>query len=67
MTIPTHKCDIPTWLATHKNNEHVNMRLPDELLQAVQRLADDNGWEFSHATRYVMVLGLQKHGQPHQK
>ncbi len=60
MTIPTHKCDIPTWLANHKNDEHVNMRLPDELLQAVQQLADDSGWEFSYAARYLIVRGLTR-------
>ncbi len=66
MTIPTLKCDIPTWLTTHPNDGRLEVRTPTELIDAIQKLADDNGWDFSYATRYLIVHGLRR-CQPHQK
>lgn len=60
MSIPTHKCDISTYLGTASNDGRLEVRTPTEVIDAIQELADTNGWDFSYATRYTIMLGLRQ-------
>jgi len=59
MTIPTKQSEITAWLANRASDNRLDIRLPAELHEAIQRYADQRGWRLSYAVKYILARSLR--------
>ncbi len=57
MTIPTTPAKLYAWVATTPSDARLDVRVPTELLDAVQAIADKNGWTLSFAVKVLLAKG----------
>jgi len=55
--------DIFAWIATTKSDARLDVRIPQELLEDLERYAAERNWSTSFAVKVLLVKAIRK-GKP---
>ena len=58
MTIPTEQADLVAWLATSKSDARLDLRVPQDLVDELERFAKRNGYKLSLAVKILLTSAL---------
>ena len=62
MTIPKKQSELFAWVAVTPCDKRMDIRLPEELLDAVQAKADANGWTLSFTVKVLLASQISRKG-----